>query len=441
MNLTTETKRQWVHISMLLFALLFRFIDAPWAFLCAMTAFIHNILLLPKYAPHLFRSKESLLQGIAVYPLLVAILVVLFPERIELAGGAWAILAFGDGFSTLFGRQKPLVPIPWNPDKSLGGFLAFVIMASIGAFLIMSWIDDVQTPLHLLMISVCAAFVAGVFETLPLPWDDNVLVALSSAITLALVWDVDLSLTAAAISAGWLGSALLINMCVAGLAWWRGLVSVTGALSGMVVGTAILIMGGIDFYFLLLLFFIGASAATRYGYYEKTILGSAQEEGGRRGAKHALANCILASLAAVLFGMTDGADHLLAVFYCAALATAFSDTISSELGQIYGKNPFLPTSFRLVSPGTVGAVTIEGTLCGMGASVFFAIIAFAFSTVPANVIPAIILGGWLGSYAESYIGGFWTDEGAEVNNEWMNVLNTFLGGMFALFVATITNSI
>jgi len=440
MNLSSETLRQLTHISMVVFALSLRWLSAPWAFLMAFSAFIHNVLLLPKYAPHLYRQGENLLQGIAVYPLMVALLILLFPDRLILAAGAWAILAFGDGFSTLVGKQYPIVPLPWNPVKSLGGMAAFVSFGGVGAFLVMLWFDPAFSVSHLLFIAFASSLVAAFYETLPLPWDDNMVVSLSAAGMCALTWSLNPMIADTSILAGTWGLALLTNILAAGVAWRWGLVSTTGALGGTLIGIAVFALGGIRLYLLLLLFFILANAATQFGYHEKEMMGLAQEKGGKRGARHALANCLFALLAAVLLGISDGIDPILRVFYCAALATALSDTVSSELGQVYGRNPFLPTSFRRVPPGTVGAVSIEGTLCGMGSCLVFALAAYGLSAVSGNQIPAVVIGGWLGFYGESYIAGVWTEEGVEVDNEWMNLLNTFLGGTLALLVAGITTA-
>ena len=47
-----------------------------------------------------------MIQGIAIYPLMIALLEALFPDNLVLAGGAWAILAFGDGFSFYWGESE-----------------------------------------------------------------------------------------------------------------------------------------------------------------------------------------------------------------------------------------------------------------------------------------------------------------------------------------------
>lgn len=87
----------------------------------------------------------------------------------------------------------------------------------------------------------------------------------------------------------------------------------------------------------------------------------------------------------------------------------------------------------------MGAVSVEGLLFGMGAGLLLAGIAYGLGAVSAALIPAVTIGSWLGFYAESYIGGYWTEEGYEVNNEWMNLLNTFIGGTMALAVGLLTH--
>lgn len=436
-----EDARQWVHIGALLFAFNLRFLSAPWAFLLAVIAFVHNVFLLPKYAPQLFRGRERLTQGIAIYPLMVALLILLFPNDLNLACAVWAILACGDGFSNLIGKRIPLFKIPWNPNKSLGGSLAFFLTAAIGAFILLAWTGPIPSFKHLLLVAVAASFMAAVYETIPLPWDDNLVVTLVGAVFVWLFWTVDLYPDTTAIPALWWGICLLINAGSGGLAWLLGFVSSSGVAGGTIVGTVVLAMGGWALYLLLWLFFILASLATRLGYRQKERIGGAQEEGGRRGAKHAVANCLLASLAVLALGATDGIDGLFVIFYCGALATALGDTLSSELGQLFGRNPFMPTTFHKVPPGTVGAVSIEGTLYGMLGAIVFTLAAYLMEVLPGNLIPAVVIGGWIGFYAESYIGAYWMDEGIEISNEWMNLLNTFIGGTTAIAVAAVTKGL
>ena len=126
-------------------------------------------------------------------------------------------------------------------------------------------------------------------------------------------------------------------------------------------------------YIVLVAFFVIGTLVTKVKYQEKARKGIAQEDEGRRGAKHAAANCtasLLLGLAAWLTGLwgVQPVGALLMVGFAGAFATALSDTASSEIGQAYGRTTILLTSFRPVPPGTEGAVSLEGTAAGIVAS-------------------------------------------------------------------------
>ncbi len=440
MTALSETRRQWLHIAACSFALLLPWLNASWAFALAMTAFIHNILLLPRYAPWLFHRNERLTQGIGAYPLLVATMILVFPGQLHIVGCVWGILAFGDGFSNLVGRNLPLSPLPWNPEKSWGGALAFTVMGALAGSFFLWWIGPESTVKHIVLVACIASLFSSLCESVPAPWDDNITVTVTAAVVTALCWPLDASLYSEPTTLMWFGMATALNLAIAIIAKMMGWVSGGGAIGGLIIGTLVLMMGGVDFFILLIAFFVLATLATRIGFHEKALMGGAQENQGRRGAKHAAANCAVPLAAAILYGSFNGADDWLAIFYCAAVATALSDTVSSELGQLFGRNPFMPGSFQIATPGTPGAISVEGTLWGMGAAVLFAILACTTQTISFNALPAVAIGAWVGFFGESYITAKWKEEGVDVSNEWMNTLNTIIGGGAAVAIVFLTQS-
>jgi dolichol kinase len=62
--------------------------------------------------------------------------VLLFPSAAEIAFAVLAILAFGDGMATLFGKLLRSRSLPWNRDKTWSGFVAFILFALPTAALI-----------------------------------------------------------------------------------------------------------------------------------------------------------------------------------------------------------------------------------------------------------------------------------------------------------------
>src|SRR5215218_2060240 len=130
------------------------------------------------------------------------------------------------------------------------------------------------------------------------------------------------------------------------------MISRSGALAGLLVGTTIYASMGPRGFAVLTLFVIGGSLLTRLGYRSKQRTGTAQEHGGRRGARNALANCAVAALCAIV----------------ASVGAAFADTAESEIGQLFSRAPRLITTLQKVPPGTDGAVSLPGTLAGAAAA-------------------------------------------------------------------------
>ncbi len=101
----------------------------------AITAIAFNLLVLPRIAGQLYRPGERVRDarsGIVLYPISVLLLVLLFPNRLDIAGAAWAILAVGDGMATIAGRRMGWGAIPWNREKSFAGTFALFLCGGLG---------------------------------------------------------------------------------------------------------------------------------------------------------------------------------------------------------------------------------------------------------------------------------------------------------------------
>ena len=127
----------------------------------------------------------------------------------------------------------------------------------------------------------------------------------------------------------------------------------------------------------------------------KTRLGVAQERGGRRGARHALANTVVGVAAAVLAVATPDRE-LFTLALAAAFATATCDTASSEIGQAFGRHHFLVTRWRTVAAGTEGAVSLVGTLTGVASATVVSAVAASTGLISWSAAPAVVLGAFVG---------------------------------------------
>ena len=225
-------------------------------------------------------------------------------------------------------------------------------------------------------------------------------------------------------------TALLVTGIFAALAHALGMISRSGALGGLLVGTTIYASLGPRGFAILALFVIGGSLLTRLGYGSKHRTGTAQEHGGRRGARNALANCAVATFCAIL-AAASGSEPIMVAFV-ASLGSAFADTAESEIGQLFSRTPRLITTFQKVPPGTDGAISLPGTLAGVGAAGLTAVLGLALGmleTPPSAILVAIA--AFLGTVADSLIGGL----SPRAGNELTNVLCTLVAALLALTFA------
>jgi len=221
--------------------------------------------------------------------------------------------------------------------------------------------------------------------------------------------------------------AIPITVLFAALAYALGMVSRGGAVGGVFVGTLIYACLGPPGFAILALFVVGGSLLTRLGYGRKQRSGISQESGGRRGAKNALANCSIAVLCAILASGTGNVAFTAA--FVASLGAAFADTAESEMGQLSGRWPRLVTTLRRVHPGADGAVSLPGTLAGIGAAILTAALGLALGLVGSGGAAALVaLAAFLGTVADSLIGALYS----RLGNELTNVICTFTAAVLAL---------
>jgi len=430
-----ETQRQLVHIGVGLFALLLRWLTWPQAVALAIAAVAFNLFALPRLSGRVFRAGDldrPWSSGIVLYPLAVLGLVLVCRERLDLAAAAWGILAAGDGAATLAGTSIRSPRLPWNREKSLVGLLAFIILGSGAAIGLLVWTSGAGLSGMLIAKGVLAAAVAGFVETLPIRLNDNLSVPAAAVFILWSVtfFDPQVALGRAPALAVETAIALGANGALAWAGLLAGTVTATGALAGLAIGTVILLGGGWAAWGVLLATFVTASVCTRIGAAGKTAAGIAEPRGGRRGPGNAIANTGLAAWACLLaIGMTDPSLALLACV--AALATAGSDTVASEIGKAYGRTTVQVTSLQRVPRGTVGAVSLEGTVAGIVSAAGLAAIGAWWGLVPWAAVPVVSAAASVASLIEGALGATLETRGI-LNNDTLNFVNAAIGAGLTL---------
>ncbi|MEN3337404.1 MAG: hypothetical protein V7647_1080 [Acidobacteriota bacterium] len=383
------------------------------------------------------------LSGVTLYPLAILLLVLVLPERLDIVASAWAILAFGDGMATIVGRRVGGPRIPWNRAKSVSGTAAFLVFGGIGGVLLCLWCRPVILPPPYVWYSIAAPLLATVaaaaVETIPVRLDDNVSVP---AIAAAVLWWASLISADSVAAFATMSTRLLlvtigVNGAVSIAGYVAGMLTISGALAGEILGLIIVLTAGWRGWTLLLATFVMAVVTSQIGLRHKLRLGIAEGRGGRRGGGNAVANTGVAAAAAMLAALSYAPGPAL-VGFVAALAAAGSDTMASEIGKAWSGPTVLFPAFRRVPAGTSGAVSLVGTVAGLlGAGVLGAIAA-GTRLIAWGALGPVVAGATIGAFAESALGATLEERGV-LNNDILNLLNTAIAAAAAVLIAKSLN--
>ncbi|MEB3250551.1 MAG: TIGR00297 family protein [Cyanobacteriota bacterium] len=240
--------------------------------------------------------------------------------------------------------------------------------------------------------------------------------------------------------------AIILNSLLLLLAWLlpKKLLTPAGYLHAWLLGVIIWGCMGWRGYGVVMVYFLVGSGVTRLGMGRKQAAGIAEGRSGRRGPENVWGSALTAAvcalaLAALQLGGTAPQREvwlpLLSLAYVSSLSTKLSDTMASEVGKAYGRRTFLITTLKPVPPGTEGAVSLEGTLAGIGGSVLMAAIGWGLGLMPAWGVGVCLIAALLATTGESLIGATLQSRFAWLTNEVVNMINTTLGAILAMILS------
>ncbi|GEO04143.1 hypothetical protein AAE02nite_18070 [Adhaeribacter aerolatus] len=209
-----------------------------------------------------------------------------------------------------------------------------------------------------------------------------------------------------------------------------------GALTGGLLGLAIFQGAGFTGLTMLALFFVLGTGATAWQHNYKARLGLAEENKGRRTAHQAFANAGVAAMLGLLACLFPGQAELFCLMLAAAFAAATADTVSSELGNLYGKRFYNILTLQPDQRGLNGVISLEGTLLGLGGSSLIGLL-YAMGFGWNGNIFIVILAGTIGNITDSLLGATLERRHLLSNNQ-VNFLNTAAGAFAACILYLLT---
>jgi len=385
-----EFTRKTIHIGAIVLALLFRFEwFTDWmAMLIAGAAFLFNLFLMPKVGSKMFRPGEgSPPAGMLFYPAAVFLAILFFwtmGGSAHVAAAAWALLAVGDGLSTVVGTSIGRHALPWNRKKSLEGSAAF-LLGGIPAAAFFLWFvaPRVGVPVSweaAFVVAAVGGVIGAAVESFPWRVNDNLSIPLIAGANIYLLDAYDPARAQAIFANPWkvLAAALLTGVLLA-VAYHKRLAGLPLVLVGWFLGFCMLLFADFQGFILLAIFF-----AIKYLVTEQIVERKSTRGKGRYAAWDALATAGLALFFAFWARVTVHTEFFETAMV-AALATALADAAAASLGQLYGGRPYMVPSFRRVPAGTPGAVSLAGTGFGVAAALVLSFVAWILGLLPGAI--------------------------------------------------------
>ena len=258
----------------------------------------------------------------------------------------------------------------------------------------------------------------------------------------------------------------VMMIMIAGIAYAARTLTLGGAIGAVFMGIMILWTTHFSGFFLFFLFFI---SCTVVGKISKAIRSSSnanevrEKKGHTRDFLQVLANGLMATMAALLWGMSSGEKAL--VMFGAAVAEATSDTFAGEIGRLSKRRPVSILGLKPVPTGLSGGVTVLGLVAAMLSSAAIAFFWYLwFNRVGASVLEAVLVGtlGFAGCIVDSILGagvqGIYYDSETKqfsedrekdgkvlelsrgirwVDNDMVNLMSNVFSAVFALGMAAL----
>ncbi|HTE23541.1 DUF92 domain-containing protein [Flavitalea sp.] len=224
---------------------------------------------------------------------------------------------------------------------------------------------------------------------------------------------------------------ILLLTVMVGLTIYKHKLTVVGAITGALVAIAIFAGTGFPGIILLATFFIAATFATSWQFDFKVQLGLSEKNHGRRDSFQVLANGGIAGLLGLAAITFSEYRHVLTIMIACSLSAATADTISSELGSLYGKKFLNIMTFRPDKRGENGVVSLEGFAFGILGSSLIALAYGLTEEFSWSTILIIVIAGTVGNLVDSVLGAT-LERNGKIKNNGVNFLNTFSASIFAL---------
>ena len=356
-----------------------------------------------------FEAEGRKSWGIAYFPWVLYVLLLLQPDRTDTIALSFLILAISDGFSALAGRyiRLPKMVAPWNATINGKTWLGF------GVFVVSSWWvlvvyfenqllqkNDGASLSTALMSLLVISLTAAMLELICKKGSDNLF--LPFWVFLMLSWMDRLSFMVSLF-----GDYLPLIGLLAYVVWRKKWLSVDGLFTAILLALVV-VLAGVSMIPLLIFFLLGSLASKINKKANSDV-----KHGKPRDMWQVLANGgwvgFLALAKGILVDRGIIGSYDLDAVVILLMSAALGDTLSSEIGMRWGKNPFRITTGKPVPVGLSGGISFPGLAGALLGGVFMSIYASCVFEPDMGLWLCIISAALGGSLIDSLLGD-WVQE-------------------------------
>ncbi|MBP2243369.1 uncharacterized protein (TIGR00297 family) [Cytobacillus eiseniae] len=182
------------------------------------------------------------------------------------------------------------------------------------------------------------------------------------------------------------------------------LLTLSGSVAAFLIGLAVSLGFGLKGLLILGFFFASSSFWSKYKRQNKAKIEERHEKGSRRDWQQVAANGGTAALFSLLYYFSPHTIWI--VGFSISIAAANSDTWASEIGSLSKRPPFFIRSWKRISAGTSGAVSLLGTIAAIIGAFLIAFLSFYFFPLTIMDAAVILLFGFLGNVIDTVFGAF-----------------------------------
>ncbi|MEK4465389.1 DUF92 domain-containing protein [Paenibacillus sp. FSL E2-0190] len=256
-------------------------------------------------------------------------------------------------------------------------------------------------------------------------------------------------------------------LIVAGAAYWKQSLSLSGMIAAVVMGTIYFGAGNAFWFGILLIFFITSSLLSKLHHDNKAELELTYAKTGRRDAGQVFANGGLGMVLVFLNAIFP--NELWGFLFIGVMATVTSDTWATEIGTLSKKPPRSVLTGKVLPAGASGGVSSLGTLAAAAGGALIGASAWLLRMISGMPDHSFVLltlaglaGGLVGAFADSILGATVQQmnrctvcgrevEGSQhcgapavhargwkwMSNDAVNAISSILGGTAALLLSMI----